>query len=1114
MDEVNGTLEQCRTVDFPKSSVDGLSECPLKNAEVAIVPVRYALDRSRFDADPKLLKPLLACGTWADLPALQTRSYTLRQLYDGYVYVYDETAKTFHEYVVTTPDANLARIVWTDAQIGKDSRSGATDAKRCLLYPKKNRLHMAFSPHQWTWRLCEKMRSNADSRAQWMKPLDLSSYCETMAEPGTLPLTQIADAVADIDLSKVTQDQRFDDSSVPTNKEKQLCAPVRADVCWAGSVPQPDSALIIALDDPLGVLSDLGLQLAAEQAAVHAWQAEHDHKLQMAQVVTNLCASSDDPSRLPSVVKHDVVRTQGYLSEVDAYLERRLLQQSGCIDSAACDAISMEIVNMAAELRAKYGVIPSEEDFDSWSKRAKWRQEVDHQGARAYISMHKPVGDLLMSELHDTQNDLMIWAEHIGLDPHTLFVDTTNPDSLLYLQSIMSDLLTLLVQDIQTHDWLIKQEDFATSLFGTLRYGFSAGIKKALDEEADQLLNGLGDYTNLATRVGEFNGLINHSDIAQSRFVQSLKESSRETFQNLGELAAGKGKAIAETIMTAWLPLDSRRVRGQHESLAALLRTLIIGRVLIDSPERLVIDAETGKRVKNWKRELLVIEKHLRDLEYRWLYPSANGYDRESLSRQKEKIKGDLRRHYLQIPALFDFQNNHYSRLMNTEIHNFLESGLSFEHWQARAEGWSSRLGTGIAVGVTWGVVMINFISTGFLLADLTRDGDFSGRDVIKVSYGLAYTGNLLMAIYVAAPWAVIKAAEPAMIQTEAFSILERSASYWAARGNKAWADAVRSFKVGLLAMGVLGVAGAALELIDLYQDHKDAQTPEEKILLKFKLGAVAAMGLGSVISILAVVFPTTFAAFAMGGVLTGILLVAGVVYLFATMLLNILKQDSLGLWLRKSCWSLSSQNQYPDTPAGVMDERNRLTEIMLSPKIIVKQTSTTRMEWMGRLGYQPKEVKTGAWIQILLPSHLRGCTVEFAVISSERTWNMEVQKIEHPLIGPFLDRGFFESKANFGSATTQTPLKQDTLHFPPVPSEGEDIVWRTWLPLQHEADFVELQIWYPQNVIAPGAQDVGYLYQIKLNLEGETAEEGLLPIELQVKSLTRQNAAKLEVPQ
>ncbi|EGH35522.1 hypothetical protein PSYJA_43496, partial [Pseudomonas syringae pv. japonica str. M301072] len=43
--------------------------------------------------------------------------------------------------------------------------------------------------------------------------------------------------------------------------------PIGADVFWQGSVEDQDSSLLIALDDPLAIFNDLGMQLAADQAA-------------------------------------------------------------------------------------------------------------------------------------------------------------------------------------------------------------------------------------------------------------------------------------------------------------------------------------------------------------------------------------------------------------------------------------------------------------------------------------------------------------------------------------------------------------------------------------------------------------------------------------------------------------------------------------------------------------------------------------------------------------------------------------------------------------------------------------------------------------------------------
>lgn len=80
MTDKTGNRRQRLASCFDKTPASGTSTCPFKGPDIAIVPVRYALDRSRHDSNPNALKPLPAQGRWAVLPQLQTRPYTLRQL--------------------------------------------------------------------------------------------------------------------------------------------------------------------------------------------------------------------------------------------------------------------------------------------------------------------------------------------------------------------------------------------------------------------------------------------------------------------------------------------------------------------------------------------------------------------------------------------------------------------------------------------------------------------------------------------------------------------------------------------------------------------------------------------------------------------------------------------------------------------------------------------------------------------------------------------------------------------------------------------------------------------------------------------------------------------------
>ncbi len=645
------------------------------------------------------------------------------------------------------------------------------------------------------------------------------------------------------------------------------------------------TALLIALDDPLAIFNDLGMQLAADQAAYRNWQAEHEHKLQIAQTVTTLCGAEGEPEKLPASVRGNAALTHQYLSDVEAYFEQCMFEQEQIGNNTAPGGVLLlpdifKSPEMRRSIEMRYGSAPSDDALQAWKDRQKWRREVDLSGARQYLQQHLPTGDTLLQQLRDTQSDFRQWSTHLGTEPLKLFVDPTHPESLLYLQTLMLNLQIIYAQENAASAWLAEQEANDSSLFGTLRYGFSPALKHALHQEANALLNGLGDVTNLATRIGELNGTLNHQGFAEKPWMKALKQPVQDTFKALGQLASNAGKATFESILLAWVPIDSRLAVGKQQNIVALIRTLLIGQILLDSKARIAIDHNMLAKLKNWISEWRVLNKQISDIRRSWLYPTAYN-PRKSIASHLRALEQKLRLHELSMPALLDFQNNEYAKQLQGEIRQHFKSGKAIaKDWLSTARRWLDGLG-GIAGSITWGVIMLNFINTAFTYRDLTRDGDFSTKDIGKVTYGLGYSFNLLMAVFVEAPWAIIRDATPVLIDGKNVGILDRSAGYWRAKGNAAWSDAVRRFRVSMVAMGAFGIAAATLELLDIIDDSAGVGTSEEKYWITLKGISVGLMGIGSGAQLVAGLFPAgTSTAIVMNPWFSVALLVAGLIYL------------------------------------------------------------------------------------------------------------------------------------------------------------------------------------------------------------------------------------------
>ncbi|MBX8516695.1 hypothetical protein K5D69_18615, partial [Pseudomonas cichorii] len=264
---------------------------------------------------------------------------------------------------------------------------------------------------------------------------------------------------------------------------------------------------------------------------------------------------------------------------------------------------------------------------------------------------------------------------------------------------------------------------------------------------------------------------------------------------------------------------------------------------------------------------------------------------------------------------------------------------------------------------------------------------------------------------------------------------------------------------------------------------------------------AVVLMSIGGSLQLIAgLSLSKTLVAIVMSPWFAVALLVVGSIYLIATMALNYFKQDSVGWWLKKCCWSRSSEYRYADNLEGRTEEKRALLEIQLSPQILIKSTVEYRPKYIGAAGYVSMPVQNGAWIQIRLPETLRGQWVQLNVISSTRPFGfLPTEETNTPIADKFEELGKFTPLKEFGRlGNEQKPYRPSDLYFPIFPA-GEDVVWQTWVPLREEATYIELQIWYPNEMSASGQKSQSYIYQIELSQEGSMVVDGSILTQLEV---------------
>ncbi|MFT5881453.1 MAG: hypothetical protein ACI86X_002595 [Moritella sp.] len=254
-----------------------------------------------------------------------TRDYTLRQLRDGWLYVYNDTKSELDEYAIT--GSTYAKYEWDTVEEHADSQAG--EAKSILFYNTSDKLAISFAPLRWTDRVCEHMTDAAASREAWMRQLDMSDYKNA---PHTANITKLSELVADVD---VEGDASFNNTCTPLSDPKLegdgaglvLHKAASAVTDHTVDLPEKSTGIIVALDDSLADVKDMYFALAQPykrhslvMGTTEKEIAENTRKWEMAQFTRRLAQVELDENELPESVKNGQKSKSQFHNELNDYL--------------------------------------------------------------------------------------------------------------------------------------------------------------------------------------------------------------------------------------------------------------------------------------------------------------------------------------------------------------------------------------------------------------------------------------------------------------------------------------------------------------------------------------------------------------------------------------------------------------------------------------------------------------------------------------------------------------------------------------------------------------------------------------------------------------------------
>ncbi|HHQ4518591.1 TPA: toxin VasX [Aeromonas veronii] len=497
--------------------------CPFKNKEIALVPVRYALDEL-FDAPAKQPHPLPSKGFKGAL-ALKATPYTLRQLRDGWLYVFDEKTKMLDEYEVK------------GSQFIHESKG----SKGHLLYPANHKVAMAFSHQRWTERLKKAYRKESGLRSKGMRSFNLSSLASKMGGEHAGLLDLLSTHVADMGL--------------PNKGFVNSCAPLKAPAgvepgkLWhdkpAGSpeaskagIPDLKSALVVALDDHISDMHDVTERLSDIILRYeHPFNDDNTrHRWNMAGITEMLALPQLDESSLPVSARGDRLATfklkkqlQSYLVAKHDYKER---QGSGnhYIDLGA----EQRLMAQHAELKL-LGLNPDK--WASWPG-VRFDDEVNWSGLEGIIQQYAQGVDALRPRWLATYDDALQLLQSLPTSPLLLGLDSQTEDAqtLLLASSSQWFFSLFFAPDTQRGAALTKALKKG-ALPALAHYGFDIEVKKELENNPGWI--GVGNITGVANALAAMEAIASNHLLSDSKLFGGLHEGAKATMSALKAAIAG-----------------------------------------------------------------------------------------------------------------------------------------------------------------------------------------------------------------------------------------------------------------------------------------------------------------------------------------------------------------------------------------------------------------------------------------------------------------------------------------------------------------------------------------------------------------------------------------------
>ncbi|ENA1146881.1 hypothetical protein ABFT02_000106 [Vibrio alginolyticus] len=884
------------------------------------IPVRYAIDQLETEET----QPFGLPEEWKGQgPAkLNTVGYTLRQLRDGWLYVYDAINKSLDEYEIKGTQFTLYKLGESESP-KSEQRGTPQDAKPFLTYVNGSVLSICFSEHRWTWHTFMRVLNNPSNHIDRMQTIVLSS---NENQHNIAPIDKLTQ-VADIESSAV-DDGRFADSGIATKADEDgsVFKPVAVESDLTSAIPEEESGYLVAIKDYAADIQDMSLHFVGAASPYRLFTDQFSNQWNLMQTAMQLCMfGSSDEIDMPASVKRNGEELSFYTDMADYYDSSHQLNlaeqnkssvQSGYpakFSAGAIESHQHTQSDIAKAIQDKYRISASRfGKYEQWIATERWRQQLNWKQMLSEMQELSEQKETMLAQVVSVKRDFIAVME--SLTPHHLerTFDLYSEDtqySLYQLHKQAVESFTLVMQE-EDRQWAESQWEKPTSLLALYASGFSRSLFKVIEKniteaqneqsiasensDADnQLTDQISATSNRVSMYSKIMDFVSNPNTAETAFLKDIAKGFQELdiiFKSaIGALAKGVvefGVSMTSQVSISLMPVFAKPLNRHSYYLFAVIAEHMAHNMPVTIKEGYAHDFKKWKtRVNDY---LIKLEKNGAIIaDFQKNNRKADSKYTTALENRKT-IKKALAVATLEYPQYIELPDDLPQRTIELRtrivMNKLNDLNKLFEN----------------AGGLGFLALVFNCIALGDAMSSIQDTGLTSSDEFLDIQQKLFYTANAWTGIRTGKLWENVKG-DP-KLRAHSYKVLKELVNQNVEGFENLILDDLKVFHKWLAITGALGALASGIEAYRSWQSIDNVYGLESKLYLAntVTLGLTGAIGAFQFLGASTGTFSTNLL---FGGPVTAALVILTVTYLAINYKLNKLKQDDFQKWLDKLPW-------------------------------------------------------------------------------------------------------------------------------------------------------------------------------------------------------------------